>query len=99
LPNSHDAVSDRWPHARGMVHVIRKVGRSRGDPDHRAKRRFQLRQDRCLQAILPRPWIRMGVDDLIDALPPGLMDDGSGIGFGTQGEVTIGDGFREIEAA
>lgn len=54
---------------------------------------------RCLQAILPRPWIRLGVDDLIDALPPALMDSGSGVAFGQQGEVSIGEGFREIEAA
>lgn len=54
---------------------------------------------RCLQAILPLPWIRIGVDDLLDALPPSLMDAGSGIAFGQQGEVVIGDGFREIEAA
>ena len=24
---------------------------------------------RCLQAILPQPWIRLGVDGLVDALP------------------------------
>jgi chloramphenicol 3-O phosphotransferase len=54
---------------------------------------------RCLQAILPRPWIRVGIDDLLQALPPSLMGSGSGIVFGPQGEVTLGDGFREIEAA
>jgi chloramphenicol 3-O phosphotransferase len=54
---------------------------------------------RCLQAILPRPWIRIGVDDLLDALPPSLMDADTGVAFGRQGEVTVGDGFREIEAA
>lgn len=54
---------------------------------------------RCLQAILPQPWIRSGVDDLLDALPPSLMGSGSGVEFGQQGEVTVGDGFREIEAA
>jgi chloramphenicol 3-O phosphotransferase len=27
---------------------------------------------RCLQAVLPQPWIRLGVDDLVDALPPSL---------------------------
>jgi chloramphenicol 3-O phosphotransferase len=54
---------------------------------------------RCLQAILPRPWIRVGVDDLIDALPPSVLDSGSSVAFGQQGEVKIGDGFREIEAA
>ena len=54
---------------------------------------------RCLQAILPQPWIRLGVDDLIDALPPSLMESDSGVAFGQQGEVAIGEGFREIEAA
>ncbi len=54
---------------------------------------------RCLQAILPQPWIRIGVDDLLDALPPSLMGSGSGIEFGGQGEITLGEGFRELEAA
>jgi chloramphenicol 3-O phosphotransferase len=54
---------------------------------------------RCLKAILPQPWISVGVDDLLDALPPSLRDSASGVAFGQQGEVTIGDGFREIEAA
>ena len=54
---------------------------------------------RCLQAILPRPWISIGVDDLLDALPPSLMGSGSGVAFERQGEVTLGDGFRESEAA
>jgi len=54
---------------------------------------------RCLQAILPRPWISMSVDDLVDALPPSLMGPGSGIAFGQQGEVMVGEGFRAIEAA
>ena len=54
---------------------------------------------RCLQAILPRPWISISVDDLVDALPPSLMGPGSGIAFGQQGEVMVGAGFREIEAA
>jgi chloramphenicol 3-O phosphotransferase len=54
---------------------------------------------RCLQAILPQPWLRLGVDDLLDAMPPSLVDSGSGIAFGGQGEVTVGEGFRVIEAA
>jgi chloramphenicol 3-O phosphotransferase len=54
---------------------------------------------RCLQAILPRPWITLSVDDLIDALPPSLMESDAGVAFGQQGEVAIGEGFREIEAA
>jgi chloramphenicol 3-O phosphotransferase len=54
---------------------------------------------RCLQAILPQPWIRLGVDDLVDALPPSLTGAGAGIGLGQQGEVTVGGGFREAEDA
>ena len=37
---------------------------------------------RCLQAILPQPWLRLGVDDLVDALPPSLADSGAGVAFG-----------------
>jgi chloramphenicol 3-O phosphotransferase len=55
---------------------------------------------RCLQAILPGPWLSLSVDDLIEALPPSLLaSDGTGIAFGQQGEVDVGEGFREIEAA
>jgi chloramphenicol 3-O phosphotransferase len=54
---------------------------------------------RCLQAILPEPWIRLGVDDLVDALPPSLLDSDSGISFGQHGEVAVSGGFREVEAA
>jgi chloramphenicol 3-O phosphotransferase len=54
---------------------------------------------RRLQAILPQPWISLSVDDLVAALPPSLTDSGAGIAFGQQGEVVVGGGFREIEAA
>jgi chloramphenicol 3-O phosphotransferase len=54
---------------------------------------------RCLKAILPQPWISIGVDDLINALPPSLVGSDSGIKIGQQGEITIGDSFREISAA
>jgi chloramphenicol 3-O phosphotransferase len=54
---------------------------------------------RCLQAILPQPWIRLGVDDLIAALPPGLLETGSGIAIGRQGDIAVGEGYRAVEAA
>ena len=54
---------------------------------------------RCLQAILPRPWLRFSVDDFIAALPPSMVGSGSGIAFGQRGEVAVGGGFREIETA
>lgn len=54
---------------------------------------------RCLQAILPQPWLSISIDDLVAALPPALADTGPGIAFGQRGEVAVGGGFREIEAA
>jgi chloramphenicol 3-O phosphotransferase len=54
---------------------------------------------RCLQAILPQPWISLSVDDLVDALPQSLTDSGSGIAVGQHGEVLVGGGFRDLEAA
>jgi len=54
---------------------------------------------RCLKAILPTPWIGLSVDDLVDALPPSVLADSSGITFGEEGEVAVGAGFRELEAA
>jgi chloramphenicol 3-O phosphotransferase len=53
----------------------------------------------ALQAILPQPWLSLSVDDLVAALPPSLTDSGSGIVFGQRGEVVVGGGFRQIEAA
>ena len=54
---------------------------------------------RCLKAILPTPWISLSIDDLLHALPPSLMDSDAGVMFGEHGEVTIGEGFREITSA
>ncbi|MFF8838142.1 chloramphenicol phosphotransferase CPT [Streptomyces sp. NPDC015130] len=54
---------------------------------------------RCLKAILPQPWINMGVDDLIDRLPPSMLDSGNGVSFGQGGEVILGDDWRAMETA
>jgi chloramphenicol 3-O phosphotransferase len=51
---------------------------------------------RCLKAILPTPWISLSIDDLLDALPPSLMNSDAGVAFGEHGEVTAGEGFRAI---
>lgn len=50
---------------------------------------------RCLQAVLPDPWLRLSVDDLVDALPA----SGGGISFGTDGSVVVDERFRALEAA
>lgn len=54
---------------------------------------------RELQGVLADPWLSFSVDDLVDAMPPALVDGGDGIGFGDQGEVSVGDDFRAMEAA
>jgi chloramphenicol 3-O phosphotransferase len=54
---------------------------------------------RELQGVLPDSWLSLSVDDLVDAMPPALVDGGDGIGFGDQGEVSVGDDFRTMEAA
>jgi chloramphenicol 3-O phosphotransferase len=54
---------------------------------------------RCLQAILPDPWLRTGVDALIEALPPSLSGGEGGVRFGPQGQVEVGEGFRAAEFA
>jgi chloramphenicol 3-O phosphotransferase len=54
---------------------------------------------RCLQVILPGVWLRLGVDDLVAALPPSLLEGGAGIAFGPHGEVTVGPEFQAAETA
>ncbi|GAA1552306.1 chloramphenicol phosphotransferase CPT [Kribbella lupini] len=54
---------------------------------------------RELQKVLPGAWLSLSVDDLVDAMPPALVDGGDGIGFGDQGEVSVGDDFRALETA
>ncbi|MGY1856046.1 chloramphenicol phosphotransferase CPT [Modestobacter sp. SYSU DS0290] len=54
---------------------------------------------RCLQVVLPDPWLRLGVDDLVDRLPPALLDGSDGIAFGQGGEVAVGAAFRDLEDA
>jgi chloramphenicol 3-O phosphotransferase len=62
---------------------------------------------RCLQAVLPDPWLTFGVDTLVDAMPPAMRTPGTegaegatgGIAFGQDGEIVIGPAFRLLEAA
>lgn len=52
---------------------------------------------RALQEVLPRPWLTFGVDSLIEALPPGLMDDPDGLVLGADGSVTPGAAFQALQ--
>jgi chloramphenicol 3-O phosphotransferase len=54
---------------------------------------------RCLQAILPDPWLAFGTDTLVQALPPSAGTSAAGIEFAPDGEVIIGPEFRMLEAA
>ncbi|WIX99159.1 chloramphenicol phosphotransferase CPT [Amycolatopsis mongoliensis] len=49
---------------------------------------------RALQATLPDPWLTFGVDTLLAAMP----GSGAGIDIAADGDVTVGDAFRALEA-
>lgn len=52
---------------------------------------------RCLQAVLPDPWLVFGVDTLIQAMP--VASQLSGIEFAPDGAVVVRPEFRALEAA
>ncbi|MEU3558231.1 chloramphenicol phosphotransferase CPT [Streptomyces fragilis] len=54
---------------------------------------------RCLQSVLPDPWLTFGCDSFVDALPARMRSSQDGIVLGADGEVTVGAQFRELEAA
>jgi chloramphenicol 3-O phosphotransferase len=54
---------------------------------------------RCLQAILPDPWLAFGIDTFIQAMPLALQASSAGIKLAANGEVTVGPVFRALEAS
>ncbi|MEU6625773.1 chloramphenicol phosphotransferase CPT [Streptomyces litmocidini] len=54
---------------------------------------------RCLQSVLPDPWLAFGVDSFVDALPARMQSADSGIVFDADGGVSVGADFRALEAA
>jgi chloramphenicol 3-O phosphotransferase len=54
---------------------------------------------RCLQAVLPGPWLAVGVDMLIQAMPSAMQDSDAGIGFAADGGVSVGSQFLGLEDA
>ncbi|WP_369372904.1 chloramphenicol phosphotransferase CPT [Streptomyces sp. cg36] len=54
---------------------------------------------RCLQAVLPDPWLALGVDTLVQAMPASMQASDAGIGFAPDGQVSVGPEFRALEAA
>jgi chloramphenicol 3-O phosphotransferase len=54
---------------------------------------------RCLQAVLPEPWLALGTDTLVDAMPASMQASDAGIEFASDGSVNVGPEFRTLEAA
>ncbi|MFE3941100.1 chloramphenicol phosphotransferase CPT [Streptomyces sp. NPDC059118] len=52
---------------------------------------------RCLQEVLPDPWLTFGVDTLIEAMPVSMSESDAGIEFAPDGEVVVGPEFRTWE--
>ena len=54
---------------------------------------------RCLQSVLPDPWLSLGTDQLIEAMPTLSPTAATGIEFTPDGEVIVEPEFRALEAA
>jgi chloramphenicol 3-O phosphotransferase len=54
---------------------------------------------RCLQAVLPDPWLAFGVDSFVDAMPAKLQASDEGIEIAADGVVSVGADFMALEAA
>jgi chloramphenicol 3-O phosphotransferase len=54
---------------------------------------------RSLQAAMATPWLLLGVDDLIRAMPNEGLEDGSLLHIGATGRVDVGPGWQELEAS
>ncbi|TMR08740.1 chloramphenicol phosphotransferase CPT [Nonomuraea turkmeniaca] len=54
---------------------------------------------RCLQAILPDPWLAAAVDSLVEAMPASMQASDAGIEFAPDGGVNVGPAFRALQAA
>ncbi len=54
---------------------------------------------RCLQAVLPDPWLAFGVDSFVEALPASMRSSDGGITFEADGGVSVGGDFMALQAA
>ncbi|MGW3040814.1 chloramphenicol phosphotransferase CPT [Kitasatospora sp. NPDC001159] len=56
---------------------------------------------RHLQELLPEPWLHLGADTMVSALPPRLLAGGEGIGGleDGNGTVEVGPAFAALDAA
>jgi chloramphenicol 3-O phosphotransferase len=54
---------------------------------------------RCLQSVLPSPWLTLGIDDLLGALPLPESGHDPGLTFEATGAIVVDPVFRRFEAA
>ena len=54
---------------------------------------------RCLQAVLPEPWLAFSIDDFVDSMPPDLQESDAGLEVAADGGVSVGADFMRLEAA
>jgi chloramphenicol 3-O phosphotransferase len=54
---------------------------------------------RALQGMLPAPWLLLGIDDLIRAMPNEGLEDGSLLHIGETGRVEVGPGWLDLETS
>jgi chloramphenicol 3-O phosphotransferase len=54
---------------------------------------------RELQLVLPQPYLTLGVDTLIAALPAVMPADDPGLALAADGTISVGSGFRRLEHA
>jgi chloramphenicol 3-O phosphotransferase len=54
---------------------------------------------RCLQDVLPDPWLTFGVDTLVAAMPGGDQGTPGVLEFAPDGAVSVGPAFYTLEAA
>lgn len=54
---------------------------------------------RCLQDVLPVPWLAFGCDSFVDAMPARMQTSDEGIVVAADGAVNVGADFRALEAA
>ncbi|MDE2333301.1 MAG: chloramphenicol phosphotransferase [Rhodospirillales bacterium] len=54
---------------------------------------------RALQGTLPEPWVAFGVDSLVEAMPPSMLEGKDGLAIAADGSITVGPAYRAIARA
>lgn len=54
---------------------------------------------RALQVMLPESWIAFGVDSLVEAMPPRMLQGPDGLAIAADGSISVGPAFAAIARA